>query len=57
MKRIGEMLKDWRSARGLTLKEMSTRLRISVSTLSRLENGHESDTKTVKALMLWIFSE
>jgi len=57
MKRLGQMLKTWREKNDLTQREMARTLGVLPSTVCRLENGKESDTKTIRRVMLWVFGE
>lgn len=51
--RIGELVKFWRSAKGLSLRKFSEQLGISPQTLMRLEGGEDVDGLTLAKIIVW----
>lgn len=52
--RLGEHIRIARKRRGLTMKEMASRMFVTRKTLSRLENGHPGVSLSVFVLALWV---
>jgi len=53
---LGEMLRLWRSVRGLGLREVAPRIGISHATLMRLEQGKPCDLPTWMKVQTWLLS-
>jgi transcriptional regulator with XRE-family HTH domain len=55
MTRLGAMLRLYRAARGLGVRELAPEIGTSAATLSRIERGHAMDaTTTMLRLMHWM---
>lgn len=54
MTRLGDMLRLYRAARGLGVRELAPEIGTSAATLSRIERGHAMDATTMLRLMHWM---
>lgn len=52
--RIQTALKLMRAAKDVGLREQAREIGISAATLSRIENGHDCDARSMAKLMLWL---
>jgi transcriptional regulator with XRE-family HTH domain len=52
--RLGEMLRLYRTVRGLTLRETAPHVGISHATLMRIETGQGFDADTLLKLWTWL---
>jgi transcriptional regulator with XRE-family HTH domain len=54
---IGELLKNWRETKKINIRKMAKKIGISISILSRVENGEKVGSGTLIKLIDWIFSK
>jgi len=52
---IGEIIKEWRYAKRISIREAGKRLDIPFATLSRIENNKPADGKTIVRLLIKLF--
>lgn len=52
--RIGRIIKDWRWANRVNIRDMAKELGVSHSTLSRLESGENMDGETLGRILQWM---
>lgn len=52
--KIGEVLRRWRRASDLGIREAAKELGISHGTLSRIERGENMDGETLAKLLRWL---
>lgn len=50
---LSEMLRLYRTVKGLTIRQFAPQIGISIATLSRVERGHEMDLETFSKLLTW----
>ena len=50
-----DVLKQWRWAERLSVREAAKVIGVSSSTLNRFENGKPADQETIVRIMLWLF--
>lgn len=50
---LSEMLRLYRTLRGLTVRQLAPQIGISHATLSRVERGREMDLATFEKLVIW----
>jgi transcriptional regulator with XRE-family HTH domain len=55
--RLGFALRLYREKIGLSLRDLAAGMNLSASTLSRLERGEDTDSKTLIAVLMWLFSK
>lgn len=55
--KIGSVLKDYRYANRVGIRDVAQEIGVSVSVLSRIENGANFDCHAMGKIMLWLFSE
>lgn len=54
---IGMLLQAYRDVCGLSVRDLSDELKLSPATISRIENGHPCDQRSMVILINWLFSE
>lgn len=54
---IGQLLKVWRLMNKLGVREAGIILKLSPSTISRIENGKPMDQETMVLLINWLFQK
>lgn len=54
---IGQLLKVWRVLNKLGVREAAIILKLSSSTISRIENGKPMDQETMVLLINWLFQK
>lgn len=52
---IGEVIRCYREAHGIGLRDCASSIGISHSTLSRIERGLDYDSKTLLMVQRWLF--
>ncbi len=52
---IGILIKGWRYAERMGIREAAKILDVSPATLSRIENGKPTDSKTMLKMFRWLF--
>lgn len=52
--RIGEVLRKWRRASDMGVREAAAEIGISHGTLSRIERGEDVDGRTMLKLIVWL---
>jgi len=55
--KLGEVIRKWRQASDLTLKEASGRIGLSLATMSRVERGENLDGATLAKILCWLLAE
>jgi transcriptional regulator with XRE-family HTH domain len=55
--KIGELIKTWREAERVTLRELAPEIGIPVPTLNRAEKGEPMEAKTLAKIITWAVSE
>lgn len=53
--KLGKVLKDYRYANKLGVRELGKEIGISTATVSRIENGKPPDFWTLKKIFNWLF--
>jgi transcriptional regulator with XRE-family HTH domain len=53
--KIGELIKEWRTAKGLNVRAAAKLIGVSHGTLSRIERGEKVDGVTMIKLIIWAF--
>lgn len=53
--RLGEVLKEWRYAKRIGMREAAKMIGLSTATLCRIENDEAVDGKTMIKLFDWLF--
>jgi transcriptional regulator with XRE-family HTH domain len=54
--RLGAMLRLYRAARGIDIREAAKTLGVSAATLSRIERGQTFDAATLLRLWSWLLA-
>ncbi len=54
---LADVLKKWRRMTDLTVRDAAGQIGISVSTLSRIENGELMDGRTLAKIFTWLTTE
>lgn len=54
--RLAEVLREYRWALRIGVRDMAKEIGISSATLSRIENGNNCDAKSLTKIMVWLFS-
>lgn len=54
---IGKLIRLYRVANNISIREMAVKLGMSTATLSRIENGKPCDQQHMVGLICWLFSE
>ena len=54
--RLGYVIRKWRAAEKLGVREAAKQIGTSAATLSRIENGNACDSKTLAAILLWLLA-
>jgi transcriptional regulator with XRE-family HTH domain len=54
--RLGDLLRLYRAAKGLTVRELAPTIGISPSTLHRIERGHAIDAATLLRVLTWLLA-
>jgi transcriptional regulator with XRE-family HTH domain len=52
--RLGEMLKERRRRKRLSLRDLADQIGVSFNTLSRVERGHVPDLRTLRPIADWL---
>jgi transcriptional regulator with XRE-family HTH domain len=52
--RIGDVLRKWRLARELTLRQVATEIGIGATALLRVEQNKNPDGATIAAILKWL---
>jgi len=52
---IGELIREWRYAKRISIREAGKTLNIPYSTLSRIENDKPADGRTIVKLLTKLF--
>lgn len=55
--RIGDVLRKWRRASDMGIREAAEIIGVSHGTLSRIERGEAIDGKTMLKLIVWLMGE
>jgi len=55
--RLGEVLRKWRRAADIGIREAAEQVGISASTMSRIERGEAMDGKTLAKVLMWLVEE
>lgn len=55
--RIGQILRRWRLAEDLTLREVAKQMGVNFTTLSRIEQGQPMDGRTLATILAWMFAK
>lgn len=55
--RLGEMLRLYRTVRGVSLRDLAKDTGVGHATLMRIEHGQAFDVETFMALWRWLLSE
>jgi len=55
--RLGILINRWRRVEDIGIQDVAKRIGISASTLSRIENGEATDSKTLTKVLAWILEE
>lgn len=53
---LAAVLKQWRWASKLTLRDAAKQIGVSHTTLLRIENGQAADSKNLSAVLRWLLS-
>lgn len=53
---LGNVLRKYRMSQEFTLREMARDMKISFSTLHRIESGNSCDSETLVRLIVWLNS-
>lgn len=51
---LGDVLRKWRRASDLSLKDASLKMGVTLNTLSRIERGEAMDGKTLARILAWL---
>ena len=54
---LGKVLKDWRWANKMSMRDAGKIWGLGAATVMRLEQGHDPDAKTFKKIFIWLLSE
>jgi len=55
--KLGEIIKEWRYATRVGVREVAKRIGISAATLSRVERGENPDGETLAKVLLWLLGK
>jgi len=55
--KLGDVLRKWRPASDLGIREAAAQMAISHATLSRIERGENLDGARLAKLIIWLFSK
>jgi transcriptional regulator with XRE-family HTH domain len=55
--KIGELIKTWRDAERVTLRELAPEIGIPVPTLNRVEKGEPMDGRTLAKVITWMVAK
>lgn len=55
--KLGQLIKDWRRMREVTIRDAAKIIGISYPTLCRFENGEEIEGTTLSKILAWAMSK
>ncbi len=55
--KLGDVLRKWRRASDLNVREAAALLGVSHGTLSRVERGEKMDGETLAKILAWLLSK
>ena len=55
--RLGDVLRKWRRASDITVRDAAKEIGIGFSTLCRIENGETMDGATLAAILAWLMRQ
>jgi transcriptional regulator with XRE-family HTH domain len=55
--KLGQVIRRYRVTSELTLRDVGKEIGIGAATLMRLEQGRDTDGRTIAKVLAWLFSE